>query len=354
MGLVYSSGYKPTESAKTLILLTTDNNTYSTGKQHEFFISFYDSSKQHICTVKTALRFTVFVPTGAAYFKLSGYGILIKDGNDYVLPSSSSSNPAPFKRLKACKADMCRCITFSQCTWHDTRTVVVYPRSVRGVMYDHCLFRNISNVHRQGKNGTYEGDFDHTTDLPYTHANWFVTHNLGDVEEDWPLLEGWSMIGCVCERTPTWWSEGRIISSEGISINGARGFTFMDNYNINIGEQGIEEALIINSYVPVYTVWRNYRFEHDCMFYRGLRSSANQDGFNPNGKRTIDYKNVNQDLNEPEWYGYRYNECDDPIMNDAALRDAFLDNYSKAMVQTSDGKINCRYHRSNVGGVKHK
>lgn len=323
------------------IMLRIFNMQYNCGKQHEFFFHFYDANSAFISTVKTALFSVVKCPAGAEFVKISAYGMVDKNGKLVKDSTWLNTNKfVPFEKLVLAYYVPATCCSYVNCYWHDTRTIAFHVCDGKSFLFDSCRFYRIANIH-------------------YTGGNWFVTHLLGDIEEDWRYLDNLVMNNCEAVEGPDWWSNGANAGTRAISITGLQSFTFTNNRGFSYSEGTIQSCLAMNNYYCGLKITRNYKFEHPLFFYKN--NVIDRAGYPPQtvtvgGFRP--YENINTNLqyhsktthnNETVDYPLRYNRCDDPVCLDIAMRDTFA--YRSDSGTSTE---NYKYHRTRLNNDIYK
>lgn len=314
------------------IMLRIYNMQYNCGKQHEVFFHFYDVNKTFISTVKAALFSTVKRPANAEFVKISAYGMVDKNGKLVKDSVAGTQKFIPFEKFILSYYTPTTCCSYINCYWHDTRTIAFHICDAKSFLIDGCRFYHIANVH-------------------YTGGNWYVTHLLGDIEEDWRYLDNLVVSNCEALEGPDWWSNGANAGTRAIGINGMQSFTFMNNYGFSYSEGAIQSCLAMNNYYCGLKVTRTYKFEHPLFFYRNnvidragfLPQTVTVGGFRP-------YENINTNLMyKSNGNALRYNRCDDPVCLDIAMRDTFA--YRSDSGTSTE---NYKYHRTRLNNNIYK
>lgn len=318
VNLVYSSGYISCSSSSiTNIVPRIGSFELNSGKQHELFLSFYDANKSHLCTVKTAIFNMSKKPSGAAFLRVSAYGVT--DSNGELLTDSSSldtGRKVPFEKLGLSSQNPTIGCSYTNCYWHDTRTIAFNVSYVHGILYENCRYHKIANIQRDG-------------------GQWYITHLLGDIEEEWAYIDGLVVRCCTATR------DAGDFATRAIKMYGVQSFTFLGNTGFSYEEGAMQSGLIMGNDYCGLKVFRRYRYEHPCILYRNNR--IDDAGFRP-------FESVNTDLSyKTPGYPLRWNRCDDPVCTDVAMRDTM------AYVPGSlTGSLTYKYHRTKLNNTTYK
>lgn len=146
---------------------------FSSSKEHEVFVHFYDANKAFLKTVKTCFWYRIKIPVDAAYYRVSAYGVSKKGSDNYRVPVNVTYKPSTGSTWTINGAFFLfswggDCLTHSRnmlykdCYWHDTRSTALSIESTKGVIYDNCTYRNIACIPR---------------------IDWFITKRLGACED---------------------------------------------------------------------------------------------------------------------------------------------------------------------------
>lgn len=194
--------------------------TYAMGTRREYFMSFYDSSKNYISSVKTKFYQQVRVPSGTSFGRMSGYGASL----DYWPVTLSVGKLKIRKNQNHSSA-----ITYRNCSWHDTRTVAFAPAQCYQLALIGCHFKNIAL-----ESGKYK-----------------VTQMVGDLEDGWQWLQSFYMRDCIC--TP----ENGMTK---IKMHYCCNIDFTNNIGFDIDEDGTENGFLTdNVFSNYYDIARSRR-----------------------------------------------------------------------------------------------
>ena len=266
--------------------------SFASGKQHEFFIHFYDSSFKFIKTVKSSMYYMIKVPKNTLYIKLSAYGLSQVQRGARVPVLDDYGRCKSLQHIDERVWCLAKNNWFKNCYWHDTRTIAVHMAYAKGHLWENCNYVKIAIEPR---------------------GDWSVTKIFGDFEEGWATIDMAAFIGCTGERKQ--YSDLGELGQRLIAINCVRNFSFYNNDGIGVEERGgFESGLYYNSHLPKLRITRRGTQERPIVVYKDLSIDEELWFSYVNDTRTRIYAAI----------GQRYNRCDDDVINTVTFRDSHV------------------------------
>ena len=220
------SSWLDLKNATTVAIGRSGQGSYQGGTRREILLSFYDSNKTYISTIKTKLYYISKIPTGAKYMKMTGYGTKAQwplYGGSGVL--GVNRNPAYPTNIKV-----------KNCSWHDTRTCAFTLAGCNGFRVEGCHWTNIAL-----ETGTYQ-----------------VTKILGDFEDGWQRTRNVYVDGCTAVAG-TGMNE--------LSMTYCNKLEWTNNTGFHIRSSGIEDGLFMDNSFPYLSIGRNFRSMNPHVVY---------------------------------------------------------------------------------------
>lgn len=209
-GCVVSS-WLDLKNATTVAIGRSGQGSYQGGTRREILLSFFDSNKAYISTIKTKLYYISKIPTGAKYMRMTGYGTKAQwplSGGAGVL--GVNRNPAYPTNIKV-----------KNCSWHDTRTCAFTLAGCDGFRVEDCSWTNIAL-----ESGTYQ-----------------VTKILGDFEDGWQRTRNVYVNGC------------SVVAGNGmtiLSMTYCNKLEWTNNTGFHVTSSGIEDGLFMDNSFRIY------------------------------------------------------------------------------------------------------
>lgn len=220
------SGWLDLKNATTVAIGRSGQGSYQGGTRREIFLSFYDSNKTYISTIKTKLYYISKIPTGAAYMRMTGYG----DKAQWPMMGGSgvlgvNRNPGYPTNIKV-----------KNCSWRNTRTCAFTIAGCNGFRVEDCFWTDIAL-----ESGAYQ-----------------VTKILGDFEDGWQRTRNVYVYGC------------NAIAGNGmnrISMTYCNKLEMDSCTGFAVSSSGIEDGLFIDNTFPSLSIGRNYRSMNPHVVY---------------------------------------------------------------------------------------
>lgn len=229
------------KNATTVAIGRSGLGSYQGGTRREILLSFYDSNKTYISTIKTKLYYISKIPTGAKYMKMTGYGTKAQwplYGGTGVL--GVNRNPEYPTNIKV-----------KSCSWHDTRTCAFTLGGCNGFRVEGCHWTNIAL-----ETGTYQ-----------------VTKILGDFEDGWQRTRNVYVDGCTA------------VAGTGMNellMTYCNKLEWTNNTGFHVQSSGIEDGLFMDNSFPYLSIGRNFRSMNPHVVYLrntiGTLSVSYEDG----------------------------------------------------------------------------
>ena len=259
---------------------------YMSGKYHEVFVHFYDENRNFISTVKTQMYMLIKIPKNTKYVRITGYGVF---KNNMPALDSYGRNVAFQHIVMHARGTFSKNTWYTNCFWHDTRTIGLSMSYAKGHTWRNCNFTRIAIEPK---------------------PDWHVTKIFADFEEGWESTDGPSILNCTAERGYS--TETNDQGQRVIAINCYRNATFMDNVGIGVEERGgIESALYYRSNIPVLRIEKTGTYEKPMSRYEDLDVDTEL-------KMTYRDDSISRIYSS---YNSRYNRCDDSVINIFKLSD---------------------------------
>lgn len=235
------SNWLDLKNATTVAIGRSGQGSYQGGTRREILLSFYDSNKTYISTIKTKLYYISKIPTGAKYMKMTGYGTKAQwplYGGSGVL--GVNRNPEYPTNIKV-----------KSCSWHDTRTCAFTLAGCNGFRVEGCHWTNIAL-----ETGTYQ-----------------VTKILGDFEDGWQRTRNVYVDGCTA------------VAGTGMNkllMTYCNKLEWTNNTGFHVESSGIEDGLFMDNSFPYLSIGRNFRSMNPHVVYLrntiGTLSVSYEDG----------------------------------------------------------------------------
>ena len=311
---------------------STTKSLYACGKQHEYFVSFYDANKAFLKSIKTEHLRCLKKPQDAVYMRITGYGFSV-DGEVPTVQFRQSETDeghtvyVPFELLFAQYMGFTRCCSYIDCLWSNTRNLALYPAGPRGALYERCRWEQIGNMNRG--------------------ARWNLSLVAGDIEEGWQLGDGITFKDCTISYTPEFNEDPTLRwLHHQVNNNGCKNFTMINCKGFCGGFGASTDAYIVDCDFYSMTVSRTFFYEHPCMTIRNCVTTS----LNINHKSIVPGESWPAEariIYGPYDLGvYRFNFCDDPVSLDWAIQNLFA--CVLAPAHGYDGQYNIKYRKSAV------
>lgn len=216
------------KSASTVAIGRSGQGSYQGGTRREILLSFYDSEKSYIKTIKTKLYSISKVPSGAKYMRITGYGTKAQ------WPTLGGSGVLGVNRNSGYPTN----IVIKDCCWHDTRTCAFTLAGCNGFRVERCRWANIAL-----ETGTYQ-----------------VTKILGDFEDGWQRTRNVYVNGCSAVA-----GNGMTI----LSMTYCNKLEWTNNTGFHVTSSGIEDGLFMDNSFPSLSIGRDYRSMNPHVVYLG-------------------------------------------------------------------------------------
>ena len=317
---------------RTLRMATSGGYGVGVGKQHEYFIVFYHHDGSFAKTVKSSLWYPVKVPKEVIdrclsdnvknyQIRICGYGLSrIVDGVREVSPSSSWSDTSKsysenHEKSKGFELALIHAYTdksgkynvYKNCYWHDSRSCVMTGTTSRNTVYDGCRFERIALEH----------NFSTDSLAGISGSSWYGTRMVADWEEGWQLRDTITLKNCTCDAGISHFKSSydgidlEVVGSASMRLQTARNVKIVNCNGFTLQISGLESALIRDNILRGYNDDYKHRYERPCRLLSGnkIRTIFN-----------IQYKD-NSQTKYIGSYLYRYNRCDDSVMNVVGVTD---------------------------------
>ena len=223
---------------------------FGSGKQHEFFIHFYDSNQNFIKTIKSSMYYTIKIPEGSKFIRLSAYGLSrINSSGQLVAVLDNLGRGRALQILKENVFYFSKNTWYRNCSWHDTRSIAMQMSYAKGHLWENCRYDRIA-IEPLGI--------------------WSITKIFGDFEEGWESTDLVAIYNCTATR-----GQSSVTGDKGqvmIAANCIRNLDFRNNTSIGMEERcGIETALYLDSTIGTLRIQRSGMQERPTIIYKGLK-----------------------------------------------------------------------------------
>ena len=359
VGLIHSSSLMnlPTISDTVVDdLMITPNglgaiDAARSGKRPEVFLHLFNGST-YKTTIKTKWYNRIRIPSGVTKFKVTGYGVTVKENGSRTISMSYKSDKTPVPQgfysavLFNVSDGFTRNVRFKNVTWTDTRTIAVQVNGGGTTAFDSCKFIGASRVNGYWSPNPHAVDLEESqklrSDVSFVNCDVLLASSEGDAEK-YPFIntenqQGWyggsrSLLSYACKNL-------NIVNTSGFLINDYGGMT---------------GSCILNSELAGVNTVNSYYYANPCNIYvdttvgvlHGVNHISSRINF-PGGDAAVSankiYNNGTNTYKEPN----RTNRDDDPVPERIGTLGLFgtalLDNVCKlnainGSIKNTSGKV---------------